>query len=241
MNGPANGRSAAAGSRRIVLWRHGRTVYNTENRFQGQLDPPLDDVGRRQARVAARALAALRPTMLVSSDLARAAQTAAELARVAGLSAGYDRRLREYDIGPWQGLTRHEIAERFPEEYEAWLDGVYPAAWESTSDLAARASSCVEEALESLAAGGVLVVVSHGGALRAVVGGLLRLDQSSWSRLAELGNCHWSVLAEGNRGWTLVEHNACAYETTDSRSGDSQPARACTTSRPWTAQEAEVR
>ena len=67
-------------SRRLVLWRHGRTAWNAEGRAQGQRDVPLDEVGVGQAREAAARLASLRPTAIVSSDLCRAADTAAELA-----------------------------------------------------------------------------------------------------------------------------------------------------------------
>ncbi|MSW86630.1 MAG: histidine phosphatase family protein, partial [Actinobacteria bacterium] len=65
--------------RRIVLWRHGRTSWNSERRFQGQTDISLDDVGREQAANAARLLTGLKPTAIISSDLERAVDTAGEL------------------------------------------------------------------------------------------------------------------------------------------------------------------
>jgi len=61
----------------VVVWRHGRTEWNLAGRFQGQSDVALDAVGVAQARDSARILAALRPHAIVSSDLARAANTAA--------------------------------------------------------------------------------------------------------------------------------------------------------------------
>ena len=61
--------------RRIVFWRHGRTAWNAESRFQGQTDVPLDDAGREQAALAAAALARLQPARIVASDLARAMAT----------------------------------------------------------------------------------------------------------------------------------------------------------------------
>ena len=61
---------------RIILWRHGRTEWNLDNRFQGQADIPLDPVGRRQARRAATALASFEPAFVWSSDLDRARSTA---------------------------------------------------------------------------------------------------------------------------------------------------------------------
>ncbi|HEU4490154.1 MAG TPA: histidine phosphatase family protein, partial [Jiangellales bacterium] len=63
---------SARPGRRVVLWRHGRTEWNAAGRFQGQSDVALDDSGRAQAERSARLLAALWPTVLVSSDLLRA-------------------------------------------------------------------------------------------------------------------------------------------------------------------------
>lgn len=72
-------------ARRLVIWRHGRTAWNLEHRFQGQTDVPLDEVGVAQAKAAARMLMALRPQIIVSSNLSRARDTAAPLAAACGL------------------------------------------------------------------------------------------------------------------------------------------------------------
>ncbi len=71
-------------SRRIILWRHGRTEWNLAGRVQGQSDVPLDDVGREQAQESAARLATLGPTRILSSDLKRAADTAAVLGALCG-------------------------------------------------------------------------------------------------------------------------------------------------------------
>jgi glucosyl-3-phosphoglycerate phosphatase len=77
-----------------VLWRHGQTIWNAESRFQGQTDIPLDDTGEAQAAGAASRLATLRPDAIFSSDLTRAASTAAPLARLTGLAVTLDKDLR---------------------------------------------------------------------------------------------------------------------------------------------------
>ena len=201
-------------SRTLVLWRHGRTSYNNEARFQGDLDPPLDEAGREQARAAAKELAGIQPVLLVSSDLSRAVQTAEELAPLAGLKANCDARLREHNVGVWAGLTEHDVEERFPLEYRAWRSGVYPRSWEPIEQVAARAFACLEGALELLPAGGTAVVVSHGGTIRALVGRMLGLCVTAWWSLPPMGNCRWASLVEGTERWALTAYNCGAQRHT---------------------------
>ena len=94
-------------------------------------------------------LAALTPARLLSSDLARAAATAAPLAAATGLPVTYDARLRELHLGAWQGLTLSEVAERYPDEHAAWRGGadVARGGGETYADAAARASACLLEHL----------------------------------------------------------------------------------------------
>ena len=89
-----------------MLWRHGQTMWNVEHRFQGQTDIPLDETGEAQAEYAARRLATLRPDAIFSSDLIRAASTAAPLARLTGVPVTLDKELRERFGGDWEGLNR---------------------------------------------------------------------------------------------------------------------------------------
>lgn len=212
------------GGRRIILWRHGRTSWNVGGRFQGQLDPPLDEVGVSQAARSAELLAAMRPSVLVSSDLQRARSTAAALASAAGLTVTEDPGLREIELGTWQGLTRPEVQEQFPEEYTAWLagDDVRRGHGETYAEVGERCSAVLRAALEKVPAGGVLVAVVHGGTARAAIGTMLSLDPTAWWRFAPLGNCRWSVLLEAERGWRLEEHNAGQLPSPDEGRGDDR-------------------
>lgn len=215
---------AAVGGRRIILWRHGRTSWNVDGRFQGQLDPPLDEVGVVQASRSAAVLAAMRPAVLVSSDLQRARSTAAALEAAAGLSVTEAAGLREIELGTWQGLTRPEVQEKFPEEYAAWLagDDVRRGHGETYAEVGERCAVVLRSALSSVPAGGVLVAVVHGGTARAAIGTMLALDPSAWWRFAPLGNCRWSVLLEAERGWRLEEHNAGQLPSADEGRGDDR-------------------
>jgi probable phosphoglycerate mutase len=198
------------GGPRIVFWRHGQTSWNLESRFQGTTDIDLTDQGVFQAKRAAKLLAGLRPDLLVSSDLTRARRTAAELAGLTGLEVHHHEGLRETYAGEWQGLTNSEIRERFPEQYEAWAKGepVRRGGGELATEVADRSVPVVLAAVEKLPADGTLVVVSHGGTIRTMIGRLLGMEATLWERLGGLSNCCWSVLGQGARGWRLLEHNA---------------------------------
>ena len=171
----------------LIVVRHGQTAWNATGRFQGQADPPLDAVGRRQARAAAVALATYAPTRIVSSDLVRARQTADAIASHVALPVAVDRRLREVALGGWQGLDRRSAAHQFPDEYAAWIagDDVRRGGGETEDEAGRRVAAVLAE----LAVGdGTVVVVSHGLALRAGLR-LLAPDDA-----AHLRNGRWVVV-----------------------------------------------
>ena len=198
------------GTRTVVVWRHGQTAWNAQRRFQGQLDVELDDLGRAQAARAAALLAGFSPSAIVSSDLVRARETAQALADVTRLPVSTDPRLREIDVGVWQGLTFDEVSERFPAEAASWRDGGdgRRGGGENLIEVGARAVAAVDDALLSLADGSTLVVVTHGAAGRAIVASMIGLPTASWRALGSLANCCWSLMGESASGWRLFDHNA---------------------------------
>ena len=190
-----------------MLWRHGQTPWNAEHRFQGQSDVPLDETGQAQAERAARLLAGLRPDLIVSSDLSRAAGTAAALARRTGLEVTFDKDLRERHGGRWEGLTDTEIRTRYPVEHASWE----PPDGESSAVVADRVAAALHRTAGLLAhddASGLAVVVSHGAALRLGMSRLLGMPDDLFSVLGPLSNCSWSVLGRRRDRWRLLEHNA---------------------------------
>jgi probable phosphoglycerate mutase len=194
----------------VLVWRHGQTAWNLQRRFQGQLDIPLDDRGRAQAAQAAALLAGFSPSAIVSSDLVRARETAQALADLTGLPVATDPRLREIDVGSWQGLTFEEVSQRFPVEAANWRDGGdgRRGGGESLVDVGVRAVAAVDDALLSVGDGGTLVVVTHGAAGRAIVASMIGLPTSSWRALGSLANCCWSLIRDAPSGWRLYDHNA---------------------------------
>ena len=192
---------------RILLWRHGQTEHNASGHWQGHLDSPLTERGREQARAAVPALLAYEPQQVVASDLRRATDTAKILVEASGLPLRLDKRLRETDIGHWQGLTREEVAGRFPEEFAEWLAGrdVTRRGGESRAEVADRACELVGE----LPPVELTVLVSHGATVMCLSAALLGLPQTP-SVLGPLANCHWTELRDSGSGWTLRAHNAGA-------------------------------
>lgn len=161
----------------IYLLRHGQTEFNRDGRYQGQSDSPLTDLGRRQAMAFGALLAArVRNACILSSPLGRAASTARLIAQaLPGAPLTLDDRLRELSMGLCDGLTRAEIAARWPDLRR----GRPPRQWmfhtpggERLGDVSARLSSVLADAA---AAQGDVILVSHavtGRLLRGLHGGL---------------------------------------------------------------------
>jgi probable phosphoglycerate mutase len=191
-------RSAAAPPSRILVLRHGQTGWNREQRMQGQLDVPLDAVGREQATQAARALRDVGVTHVVSSDLLRASATATRVADGLRLPVRLDGRLREQHFGSWQGLTLEEIAVR-------WPGASQPVGGEPLPDVAERARAAVAE---HLVPAGTLLVVTHGDTARALLGRLQGLPPEQWDQLPRLGNAAWVQLDRRRDAWRMARAQA---------------------------------
>ena len=202
------------GSRTLIIWRHGETDHNAAGIWQGQLDVPMSDKGREQALYAAGELAAYSPSVIVSSDLQRAADTAGMLAEKLALPVRLDESLREIHAGLWQGMTAGDVAEQFPAEQAALREGEdirRGVHGESLAQVAERTGAAVDELLAVLAPGECAVIATHGVAGRAIVSSLVGLDQQvSWQAIAGLHNCHWAELREYARAWRIVAWNVGA-------------------------------
>ncbi len=140
----------------LVLIRHGQTDWNATGRWQGQADPPLNDVGRAQARLTALELREQKLESLISSDLLRARETAEIIGRALGLEVHLEPRLREVNLGDWQGLYSDEIRARWPEQMKLWLEqplATRPPNGESIRDLADRVWAAVSTSRRNIRKG----------------------------------------------------------------------------------------
>ncbi|MFL6080854.1 MAG: histidine phosphatase family protein [Ornithinibacter sp.] len=201
-----------AAPRRVIVLRHGETDHNAARIWQGHLDTPLSERGQQQADAVGPAIAALSPTRIASSDLTRARLTAQSVGRACGIPVHLDPRLREIDVGAWQGLSAAQVGEGWPEVQAALARGEDVRrgdSGETLAEVAERVGAALTEHLGSLGAGECLVVSMHGASGRAAAAWLLGLEHDvAWRVLGALGNCHWAELVEGRAGWRIQTWNA---------------------------------
>lgn len=182
----------------VLLIRHGQTSWNAEGRWQGHTDVPLNEVGREQARLLAGRLVAWPVASLYSSDLKRAAETAAIVGDALGLEPVQEEVWRERHGGAFQGLTHEEIAEEHPEAWSALQEGVVaPPGGESAQALHRRVTAAFARLVEQHR-GEVVAVVSHGGTMRTLIAHVLQLPADRDPR----------ITVRGNTGITVIEKPA---------------------------------
>lgn len=209
---------------RIVAVRHGRTAWNAQYRLQGQIDIPLDAVGRQQAQRLPDALRHEGLVAVISSDLSRAWQTAQALAGPLGLPLVAEPGLRERCFGLFEGLTRPQIDQQWPALAPRWHrrePDFAPDGAESLAAFQARMLAAVQRVARAHG-GGAIAIVSHGGVLdglyRAATG--LALDVP---RTWPLPNAGINRLLFTPQGLTLVGWNDVAH--LDGLAGDATPDR----------------
>jgi glucosyl-3-phosphoglycerate phosphatase len=200
---------------RIILWRHGRTEWNAENRFQGQADIPLDSVGIAQSERTASMLAGYAPSALYSSDLSRAYNTAAALAAITGLKIQTDKRLREINVGSWEGLLGREVDAANPElarRLRAGEDVRRSPTGESPSEVAERMGDVLSEIAEAAEDKSTVVVATHGLSGRVGACRFVGLPFESWRLMGGLSNCAWVSIDRHRSGvyWRIEAYNALA-------------------------------
>jgi broad specificity phosphatase PhoE len=156
---------------RILLARHGETLFNIEGRWQGQSDSPLTERGLAQARELGRALSTEPITAVYSSDLGRALQTAVDVATLHGLSVRPEVRLREIETGGFTDKNGAEIDAEFPGQRVTWAKApgtMRMPGGETLLEAQTRALAFFAEVMPGHA-DQTIVVISHGGIGQAIL------------------------------------------------------------------------
>ena len=174
----------------LLIVRHGETEWNAEGRIQGHTDIGLSENGAQQARSLGQRLADRQIDVAYSSDLKRTSETARLALGDRNVVLNETPRLREYHKGIFEGMTLTEIQTQFPDEYPKYLEkdlSYAPEGGETTRDVSTRMASIFQE-IKAEHLDETVLVVSHGGALRAAMVSLLGMPlEGNWSFV--FGNC----------------------------------------------------
>lgn len=196
----------------LCIVRHGETAWNAEHRVQGQLDIPLNDIGLKQADAVGRALQAEHFDAIYSSDLMRARQTAAPIARLLSREIVQDRDLRERHYGVFERLTYAEVKVKLPEDYARFAarDPEYAfRTGESLKDFSARSISVLTRIAEANE-GKRILVFTHGGVLdklyRHVTGLPLSAERDFGIPNAGLNRIEVTPAGWQIRAWADIAH-----------------------------------
>ena len=180
---------------KLFIARHGETVWNREGRIQGHTDVALSERGMEQARLLGQRLRDVPFDAAYASDLSRASATAAVALEGRDVPLCPTPRLREYHKGAFEGMTEGELRARYPEEYPGYIakDLDYaPEGGESTRGVSARMTAVINDIKDRHLDDNVLVV-GHGGSLRAVMMALLGMPMDANWRFV-FGNCTLTIV-----------------------------------------------
>jgi probable phosphoglycerate mutase len=211
---------------RLLLVRHGESEWNAKGLLQGQADPPLSKLGRRQAAHVAARLVDEGVDFVVSSDLERAVDTASALATSIGLPVVTRTDLREVDLGSWTGISRREVERDQAELWNRWRrDGV--EGWEGGEkyrDAMVRVAGAIS-ALATEHDDETVVAVSHGGSIRLATCHLLGMPAAHVGRFMSIGNASITeFLVDHDGTGRLVRLNDNAHLIAETSADDLEPS-----------------
>lgn len=192
---------------RLLLVRHGETVWNQENRWQGHADVPLSEAGREQARRLARRLLAegRQVRAIYASDLQRALHTAEILGERLGITPTLEPAWREMDIGTWSGLTTAEVIAHYAADWERLRAGedLPRGGGETFAQFQGRIVRGIEHLIHKHA-GEQVAVVTHGGVVRAFLLYCRKLDMSQFRQIDKIGNTGLSEISLLTTGEAII-------------------------------------
>ena len=173
----------------VLLIRHGETEWNKLGKFQGCTDIALAGEGIKQAELLKNRLNG-KFDYIYASPLSRAFETANILASSTDKEVIIAPKIREINFGEWEGLTIHEIAEKYPEVFKAWrtdkTESYICGGDSSINNAANRAKNCVLDIVKKHK-GKKIAIVAHGGIIKAGLIGLFEWDMTMYHKMA-LGN-----------------------------------------------------
>jgi phosphoserine phosphatase len=172
---------------KIILVRHGRTLWNREEIFRGTEDVPLDDYGRREAASVREVLRSTGIHAAYSSPLSRARETAEIILQPHGIQVRSHAGLADLHFGDWQGLSHQEVKARYPGLYTQWKRAPHSVVFpngQSLDSVRDRALQVTREAVEKHK-GQAVLLVAHRVVNKVLICALLGLDNSHFWQIAQ--------------------------------------------------------
>ncbi len=202
--------------KRLYLARHGQTLWNLEGRTQGSKDSALTPLGIEQAKKLGEYFRNIELDMIYCSPLERAYLTAQVIADAKHLDCKPDNRLVEMDFGKWEGLTRAEIQENYPDEFKTWLEMPHLAEMPEGETPRAAQKRMIEFINSKImnSSKNTILVVSHGIVIRLLLLDILCMNLKDFYKLNQR-NCSVNLIEFRHYGPVLIKYNdTCHMNTT---------------------------
>lgn len=197
----------ASGNTRIYLVRHGETEFNRMGVFRGRFDVDLNEVGLKQARETADALAGEGIEFILSSPLKRALVTAETISGTLGVECELDEAFNNINLGSWQGVPKKKVMEKYPEEWKRWAtepEHLVVPGGESVEEVKERASARLLEIVNSR--DGAFAIVTHRSVIKVLAAFMLNVPSPYfWKFYTD--NAAYCVFEHSESGFTLVSWN----------------------------------
>jgi len=196
---------------KLILARHGETMWNVEKVFRGRADVSLDELGIRQAELLGKYLGNWRLEAVYSSPVKRALDTASIIARYQNVAVRIAEGLTDFDFGEWQSLPEQEVMRLYPDLLNEWHDHPHKVRMpggESLEDAKKRAVEVVNDVLSKHQ--GSVALVSHRVVIKVLICYLLGLDNSHFPNInQDVGGITIFDYADGR--FVLTKHNDTSH------------------------------
>ncbi len=196
---------------KLILARHGETVWNVEKIYRGRTDVNLDEVGIKQAELLGKYLSNWKLEAIYSSPIKRALDTANIVARYQKIGVHVAEGLIDFDYGEWQSLPEQEVQRLYPALLNEWHNNPHKVKMpggESLEDVRRRAIEVVNDVLSKYQ--GSIVLVSHRVVIKVLICSLLGLDNSHfWNINQDVGGITVFNYVDGR--FILTKHNDTSY------------------------------
>ncbi|MEW6621259.1 MAG: histidine phosphatase family protein [bacterium] len=197
---------------KIILVRHGQTVWNKEEIFRGRIDIDLDETGRSQAKLLAKALGEFQIQTVYCSPLKRAVNTAIPIAKYHHLEVTIDEHFIDMSYGRWEGKSLEEVKESFPALYQKWQKDPHllkiPEG-ESLNEVRRRVVTRLNQLLNQHP-NETIAIVSHRVINKILICALLGLDNAAFWQVKQDTAC-FSIFDYIDNNFVLTQHNESCH------------------------------